>query len=149
MELLAADTEAEAASQSSLTLACTPASSPATLASPCCTRPALRQAHSAPDLSCTRSTLHPVYSVPNLSSTRSIQHQIYPAPGLSSTRSFLHQVFLDKVYLHQVHDPCFIQQPCVSSKKPTHQNLHPPCSTAHLPTCNIHKGGPKQSWHLP
>lgn len=119
MLVLAADTEAEAASQSSLTLACTPASSPATLASPCCTRPALRQAHSAPDLSCTRSTLH---------SAKSIQHQIYPAPGLSCTRYFLTRSTCTRSMI-----PVLFSS-CVYLLKHLHQNLHPACSTAHLPT---------------
>ena len=70
----------------------------------------LHQTCPAPGPFCTRSVLHQVYTP---------LCQIYSAPDLSSTRSFLHQVFLDKVYLHQVHDPCFIQQLCVSSKTPT------------------------------
>ena len=95
-----ADPEAEAASQSSLTLACTPSFLPCTgFTLQPCTRPALHQASSAPGLPsctnpgtrvsampCTRPTLHwvcPLHDpAPCISCTRSTPYQIRPTPCL-------------------------------------------------------------------
>ena len=122
--------EAEAASQSSLTLTCTPCFLP-------CTRPALRQAFSAPDLSCTQSTLHNLFAAPSLLRIRSTLYPLFPAPSLPSTQSILHPapvfpalgVSSTGSTLHQDHSaPCIILCQVQVLSTPPHLQKFTRCS---------------------